>query len=119
MRGVSSSSPNRNALLYELFYRRNEKPETMRTEPIVLSSVLQSEVNANLSVAPGQLINKINGRKIDKLEDVITAFENNRDEHHILEFGDKGSFETLNRAEADEANPGILRLYGIPSDRRL
>lgn len=119
MRGVSSSSPNRNALLYELFYRRNEKPETMRTEPIVLSSVLQSAVNANLSVAPGQLINKINGRKIDKLEDVITAFENNRDEHHILEFGDKGSFETLNRAEADEANPGILRLYGIPSDRRL
>jgi S1-C subfamily serine protease len=119
LRSVASGSPARNALLYELFYRKNVKPDSLRPEPIVLSVVLASEINANLRTSPGQLVTKINGRKINRLEDVIKAIDENKNTHHVFDFGEKGSFETINRTEADRDNSKILKLYGIPTDRRL
>tara|TARA_Y100001934_G_scaffold104489_2_gene128480 strand:- start:3788 stop:5290 length:1503 start_codon:yes stop_codon:yes gene_type:complete len=119
MRAIPSSSSTRNALVYELFYRRNEKPKTMRDEAIVVSRILQDRVNANLRIVSGSLVDKINGKKINKLEDVIAAFEKAEGQHHLIEFQKEGAFEVLDREEADKANKNIARMYGIPSDRRL
>ena len=119
LRSVGGVSPNRSGLVYELFYRKNVKPDTTRSEPVVLSSVLRSEVTASLNAVPGSQVDKINGVKIDRLEDVVRAFEKNQDAHHVIEFTKGGSFETLNRKSSDAANKQILNLYGIPSDRRL
>jgi S1-C subfamily serine protease len=49
------------AMLYELSYRRREKPETVREEPIVLSTVMAHPVNANLQVRGAVLVDLING----------------------------------------------------------
>jgi lipopolysaccharide biosynthesis glycosyltransferase len=46
-----------------------------RQEPIVLASVLSHAVNANFGVRAHALVDRINGVKIEKLEDVVKAFE--------------------------------------------
>ena len=107
------------AMLYELTYRRREKPETVREEPIVLSTVMAHPVNANLQVRGAVLVDKINGIKINKLEDVIRAFAEAKTDQHVMEFLPNGGFECIERKDADAANVEILKTYNIPSDRRL
>jgi len=106
-------------LTYELYYRRNESPETARLEPIVLASTLAHPANANFKISHHALVDKINGRHIDKLEDVVRAFESATNTHHVIEFVPNHAFETLKRAEADAAQSEILKTYGVPKDRRL
>lgn len=106
-------------LTYELFYRRHESPKTLRLEPIVLSTVLADGINANFRVRGRALVDKINGIRIERLEDVIRAFESPSNGQHVVEFLPKNTFECLERAEADKAHPNILKTYGIQRDRRL
>ncbi len=106
-------------LVYELFYRRAEAPETVRPEPVVLANLLAHPVNANLNVRGRALIDKINGVRIEKLEDVVRAFESGMGGEHVLEFVGRQGFECLSREEAASANDLILKTYGVPSDRRL
>lgn len=106
-------------LTYELFYRRHESPKTVRAEPIVLATVLADEVNANWRLRGRALVDKINGIRIERMEDVIRAFEQPANGQHVVEFLPKNSFECLEREQADKANVNILKTYGIPKDRRL
>lgn len=106
-------------LTYELFYRRHESPKTVRAEPIVLSMVLADDVNANFRIKGRAFVDRINGIRIERLEDVIRAFEQPANGQHVLEFMPKNTFECLERAEADKANASILKTYGIQRDRRL
>jgi hypothetical protein len=108
-----------NEFYYELFFRRHESPATVRSEPVVLASVLGDEVNANFTVRGPALVDKINAVKVDRMEDVIRAFESNTNAFHVLECQPHGTFETLDRAEVEKANAGILKNYGIQTDRRL
>ncbi len=106
-------------LTYELFYRRHESPKTVRSEPIVLSTILADEVNANFRTRGRALVDKINGVRIERLEDVIRAFESPSNGQHVLEFMPKNTLECLERVSADKANAQILKTYGVPKDRRL
>lgn len=106
-------------LVYELFYRRQENPESVRSEPVVLAGLLTHPVNANFNVRSRALVDKINGKRIDKLEDVVAAFGEAKEGQDLVEFVGKQGFECLDRAEAAAANPVILKTYGVPSDRRL
>ncbi len=106
-------------LVYEIFYRRHEDPENTRSEPIVLADTLADEVNANFIIHRRALVDKINGIRIDKLEDVIRAIETTTTEQHVIEFIPHQGFECLDRADAEQAAPKILETYGIPKDRRL
>jgi hypothetical protein len=85
----------------------------------VLSTVMAHPVNANLQVRGAVLVDKINGIKINKLEDVIRAFAEAKTDQHILEFLPKGGFECIERKDADAANAEIMKTYNISSDRRL
>ena len=64
-------------------------------------------------------MDKINGIRIDKLEDVIRAIESNTAAQHVIEFIPHNGFECLDRADAEQAASRILETYGIPKDRRL
>ena len=105
-------------MIYELSYRRNEAPETVREEPVVLAATLAHPVNADLRAASRALVDQINGVKIGKLEDAIRAFEENDKPQHIIRFASK-TIECLDTAKANEARETILKTYGIPNDRRL
>jgi hypothetical protein len=63
-------------------------------------------------------LEKINGRPIHSLQDVVQAFGSNHERFHWLEFEGDAGVEALDRAKADAANPEILKQYAIPSDHR-
>jgi hypothetical protein len=106
-------------LYYELYYRRAENPARARTEPIVLASVLADAINANVSTRGRMLVDKINGVRIEKLEDAVRAFETGTNHFDVIEFVSHHSFECLDHAEVAKANAAILKTYGLSSDRRL
>ncbi|MBI2949805.1 MAG: trypsin-like peptidase domain-containing protein [Verrucomicrobia bacterium] len=106
-------------LVFELYYRRHEAPSDVRPEPVVLVSLLPDAVNANFTIRGHALVDKVNGIRIEKLDDVIRAFETATTTQHIVEFAPHHTFECLDRAEAEKANPRILQTYGVPNDRRL
>ena len=106
-------------IVYDLFYRRHEAPETLRAEPVVLAAILPHPVNANFKSQSRALVDKINGIRIEKMEDVIRALETNTHPQHVIEFLPKGTFECMERQEVESANPQILKTYGVPKDRRL
>jgi hypothetical protein len=106
-------------IIAELYYRRDMEPEKKRTEPVMLADVLTHSVNANFEVKGRVMVDKINGIRIDRLEDVVRAFESNTNAQHLLEFSPMNHLEGLDRAEAEQANAAILEQFGIASDRRL
>ncbi len=106
-------------LVYELFYRHQETPDAVRSEPIVLSTVLTHPVNANFGIRSGALIDKINGIRINQMEDVIRAFQNPSGTQHTLEFATQKRLECMDVIEANQAGTGILKMYSVSSDRRF
>jgi S1-C subfamily serine protease len=121
LRTQGSSAPDISSgeLFYELFFRRQEQPETWRPEPIVLATVLAHSVNANLTIRGRALVDRVNGRRITNLNDLVQAFESSPGEQDMIQFVTQDSFECLNHEEARKASSEILATYRIPSDRRL
>lgn len=64
-------------------------------------------------------MDKINGIRIESLEDVVRAFAEAKGDQHVIEFVSRQGFECLDRKEAAAANDEILKTYGVPNDRRL
>jgi hypothetical protein len=104
---------------YELYYKKFEDPTNARPEPIVLASVLADSVNANLRIRGRALVDRINGTRINQMEDVVKALENSTNDFDLVEFLPHHSFETLDHAEVTKASSRILKTYGIAKDRRL
>ena len=116
--GTPSEAPN-NELVYELFYRRHEMPDKTRPEPVVLAAVLPDAVNANITVRGGSLVDTINGVRIEKMDDVVRAFQTNAEKFDRVTFAPLSNIECIERAQVAEAQARILKNYGISTDRRL
>lgn len=108
-------------LTYQLYHLEAESPGAARPEPVVLSGILPHAVNADLGVRGRLVVNRINGVRIERLEDVRRALLENQGERHLIEFDgpENGPLEALDRAAAAAAHAEILRTYGIVSDQRL
>ena len=106
-------------LTYELFFRSREDPGHEREEPVVLSGVLADPVNANFRLRSRALVDTINGVRIDKLDDVIRAFETSTNAYDVIDFVRSHQFESLDHAQAERDNAQILKTYGVPKDRHL
>ena len=106
-------------LINEYSLRIQEEPERILRNPIILLRRLDHSANANMAWYRNLLVEKINGRPIHSLSDVIEAFETNEDEYHLLEFGYYGRFGVLEREAAERANVEVLEQYGVAADRRL
>jgi PDZ domain len=111
-------SANRDLVWHQLF-REAEKPEEADREVVVLTKVLRHAVNSQMSMAVPLGVERINGRPIRALADVVGAFASNHDRFHRIEFEGDGGIEALDRDKADAAHPEILKQYAIPHDRRL
>jgi len=106
-------------LLFELSFHGYEDPAARRDEPVVLSTILPHPVNADFQIRSRALIDSINGIRIDRLEDVVRAFETSTNKFNVIQFMKQDRFECLDRAESDKADKDILKSYGIGKDRRL
>ena len=81
--------------------------------------MLADAVNANLSIRGGALVDQINGKRIEKLEDVVLALETSTSACQVIEFLPNHVIECLDREATAKANADILRTYGLSKDRRL
>jgi len=106
-------------LSYECYLRPLLDPQGARDEPVVLLRRLEHAVNADLPWAGHLVVDRVNGRPIGSLGDLVAAIEGQREPFQVFEFGYSGRFVVLDRVEAEGAQREILELYGLPSDRRL
>jgi S1-C subfamily serine protease len=112
-------------LIYELVYRHLEDPKHWRPEPVVLASILDHPVNANLTTRGQAMVDKINGIRIERLSDVPKAFAATTGPDAIIEFLPDHHFEVIRKDDAEKANPDILTTYsvldntGAPAPSRL
>jgi S1-C subfamily serine protease len=111
-------SANRD-LVWDQLFREAEHPEDADREVIVLTRVLRHAVNSQMSVTLPVGVEKINGRPIRSLADVVEAFASNRERFHRIQFEGDGGIEALDREKAEAAHPEILKQYAIPHDRKL
>ena len=111
-------SADRDLVWHQLF-REAERPEEADRDVIVLTRVLRHEVNSQMTVNLPIAVDRINGRPIRSLADVVSAFGANRDRFHTIELEGDAGIEALDREKAEAAHPEILRQYAIPHDRHL
>jgi len=107
-------------LVLDAFYQQPLlEPELMRRERIVLLRKLDHPVNGRMAWHRYAVVERVNGRSIDGLEDLIDAVESNREEFQVFELAHLRRLSVLDRQAADAANAEILARYGIVEDRRL
>jgi S1-C subfamily serine protease len=99
-------------------YKAIENPEHIHDEPVVMLRRLDHPVNINMAYSRNLMLERVNGRRITRLEDLVDAIESNQGEYQTLEFGG-GIVHVLRTENAGAANDEILRRYGIQKDRRL
>ncbi len=117
--GSATTQSGGRELIYELVYRHLEDPGHWRPQPVVLSSILDNEVNANLTTRGQALVDKINGQRIDSLSDVPKAFASATGPFDVVEFMPDHHFEVLRHTDAQKATPDILSTYSVPAQSRL
>jgi hypothetical protein len=106
-------------LVWHQLFREAERPEEADREVIVLTRVLRHAVNSQMSVNVPVAVERINGRRVLSLADVLEAFRSSSERFHRIEFEGDAGIEALDRERAEAANAEILRQYAIAHDRRL
>jgi len=99
------------------YYYRGEPTEDQK-EVILLVRVLADEVNVGYHDREYEVISEVNGKKIKDMNDMINAFESNKDKYHII-INEGGSKIILDRAKAEESTQRILDKYKIGSQKFL
>jgi len=105
--------------LYELMFTKFIGGEDWRQRPVVLSTVLNHPVNADFSVPPRSILESVNGRSIQNLNDLVEAIDGHERDFHKFQFLQGERLEALPRKEAAEATREVLETYRIPQARRL
>ena len=106
-------------LMHEFFLRPVFEPEVMTQERVVLLRRLDHSVNADMAWFRNLAVERINGRRITSMEDLVESLENFEGDYHLIEFSSLGRFGVLDREKAEAAHQEILERYGIQEDRNL
>ena len=106
-------------LIYDFYYRPIEKDEPFNTPFVMQIRRLDHAVNAEESRFLYQIIDTVNGQKINTLTELATALETGTSPQQVIRFKYGNTVTVLDREKADAAHPEILKQYGIPKDRNL
>ena len=74
-------------------------------------------LGAELAWYRNQVIDRVNGRQVRSLDELIDAIESHDGDYQFFEFSSYRRFGVLDRREAERANAEILERYGVPRDR--
>jgi hypothetical protein len=96
----------------------NGEPSQARRRVIVLTKVLADELNIGYHDFQDAVIQRVNGREISTLPDLIAAFETHGGPYHVVE-DIRGFRLVLDRRKVEESNAALMRRYDITKDRRL
>jgi hypothetical protein len=106
-------------LLYDFYFRPNEKNEPIDVPFVMQIRRLDHAVNAEESRFLYQIIDTVNGKEVHTLQDLATAFETCTAPQQVIHFKYGNIITVLDREKANAAHPIILKQYGIPKDRNL
>jgi hypothetical protein len=106
---------------FHLSYATREESTPSEPSVVVMSMVLPDPVNIGYQEARMLLVDKLNGKRIFRLEDLIAAASEAKEGFHLIEFrrGDSLRRMVLDAAELDAATLRVLERYGIQKDRVL
>jgi len=97
-------------------------PSPERKQVVLLANVLPDDVNLGYHNLRHLVVERINGRPISELADVVKAFESPLGSYHIVEsdgMTDLRGKIVLDAAQARAAHAGILERFAVPSDRSI
>jgi hypothetical protein len=100
-------------LLYSAWYG---EPSRKKREVVIIVDVLSDEVNMGYEDMYWEIVERVNGKEVGSLDDLVKAIESNRSAFHVIEI-DQGDQIVLNRREADKSRRRILKQYRISADR--
>jgi sporulation protein YlmC with PRC-barrel domain len=106
-------------MLYYFMYAEKDRCQAERKDFVFISCVLPDSANTYVSELSNKLVEKINGVKIRRLEDVVVAFKNPSGKYHVIVVEGGHKPVILNAEQAREAHERILTNFRIPYDRRL
>lgn len=87
-----------------------------RREVLMLVGVLADEVNVGFHSFKDAVVERVNGREIGSMVDLVAAFTDNREPYHVVE-DDQGFRIVLDRQKVAAANQAILKKYKVDRDR--
>lgn len=107
-------------LLVRYFYENFVSDELYQDHPevIVLSQVLADPVNTHFTDFTGSVVESINGRKIEVLEDVAEALSQEAEQYVIELMGDNRPL-VLERQAVEAARERILQRYEVARESHL
>jgi S1-C subfamily serine protease len=115
---LAAHDPSNQRLNYSFDFFVEDEIYRDRKELVVLSNILPDPVNAHTGDFRYSLINEINGRRIQTLQDVAQAFAK-REEYYVIKTADVGPPIVLERKAVLAATENILKRYGIASEQNL
>ena len=106
---------------FRLSYAAREMASPEEPSYIILSLVMPDPVNLGYQDARYLVVDKLNGKKVRTLQDLIAAKEVPQDGFHLFEFREGDSLQRLilDAAETDAATERVLQRYGIQKDRSI
>jgi S1-C subfamily serine protease len=106
-------------LLYDYYYYETDAITPEREEFIIINHILPDSANTYISDISFSVVDSINGKKINKLEDVIEALKHPANNFQVIKLDGNAVPIVLKAADADAAGKRILARYGIRSESRL
>jgi S1-C subfamily serine protease len=94
----------------------NDICTSTRSEVVILQKVLADRVNQGYHDVEMLMIDQVQGKSIRHLRDLIRSVESAKGAFIRFQSSD-GQIIVLEREQVEKSNDGILRRYGVPSDR--
>lgn len=105
------SAPSKLLHFYQNGIRTAEKREI-----VLLTKVLADEINLGYHDIDNVVVEKVNGKQITDMKDLVKAIEENIELFHVFE-DDSGNRIVLKRGMVDKYSSRILETYKIKADR--
>lgn len=102
-------------LVYEVL---NGKVSKELQQVVVLSRVLAAEVNVGYQNLGATIVEKVNGKKIKDLEELISIVESTKKGFIVFQLKNKTRI-VFDVEKLKQSTPHIMNLYRIPKDRSL
>ncbi len=106
-------------LLYAMFYRPQEHPETQLQTTVILTRILPHPVNSAYRNLSNSIVTSVNGVPIHKLADLEIGFNASIGPYYQILLEPGSIRVVLDRVQARRSSEEILVQYGISRDRRL
>jgi len=106
---------------FRLYYYNMDKVTPERPQRVVLSQVLQHPANIGYESLRYTVIDEINGMKIRRISDIVTALKSPVGGFNVFKFesGEPVQEVVLDASEMDHATQQIMAHYHIPTDHVL